>query len=448
MSSVFQALHYRSEQLAGARRVWVAYSGGLDSTVLLHQLVELGLKNLVAVHVNHQLSSRAQGWSKHCVEQAKSWGVRCEVHTVVVASAGEGLESAAREARFNIFNRLVEASDILLTGHHANDQAETLVFRLMRGAGLKGMSGMPPQRVLNEPLGAGLLLRPLLNVTREALAAYAADQQLSWVEDHSNADTRFDRNFLRQEVLPLIEQRWPKAVKRIASSAQLLQQSHALLDDYLSEDLKQCLPVSERVGHSLDLTVLSGFSLVKQNHLLRYWLDSLNVRLPTQAQLSEIHKVVMAADDAFPQVSWGRETHQYCDGCSVHRFRQRLYIVPRLPVGGRTEVIVTWDGVGECMLNDGFVLGAIPSETGFGLPAGRYQIQTRQGGERCRPEQRARSQTLKKLLQEFELEPWLRDRVPLIYRDETLVAVGDLWVCQGVAVEGGAALSWAFKPAS
>ncbi|WP_075186788.1 tRNA lysidine(34) synthetase TilS [Teredinibacter haidensis] len=445
MASVFQALEHLKAQLGSARHLWVGYSGGLDSTVLLQQLVQLGFKNLTALHVHHQLSGHADSWAEHCRKQAEQWACDFKSVRVSVDLQGRGLEQAARDARYRVFNTLAQAGDIVLTAHHAGDQAETFLFRLLRGAGLKGLAGVPKQRPLDaRDKNSALLLRPFLTMHRSAILSYAQDKQLRWIEDDSNSNTDLDRNYLRHKLVPVMEQRWPNAVARIEASADLLQQSGRLLDEYLAEDLNVCDLRPERLGCSLSLDKFTGFSWLRQKHLLRYWLVQNHYLLPGQQQLEQIQYLISAADDANPEVSWGGSSTAGSPGCSFYRFQLRLYLLPRMQKAGKNTF--SWNGESICGLGGGFVLGG--EKAAFGLAAGDYEIRFRSGGERCRPEGRDKSQTLKKLLQEYRLEPWLRDRVPLIYHENMLVAVGDLWLCKGGGEPGGYQPRWYYQPQS
>lgn len=431
---VFPGLQAYETQLRDAKGVWIAFSGGLDSTVLLHQAAQLGLEHLQAVHVNHQLSPNAQAWERHCEDTANSLGVPLTIRTVSVDDFGGGVEDAARKLRYQIFSELLKPGEILLTAHHANDQAETLIYRLMRGAGLKGLCGVPRSRNLGR---RKTLVRPFLDVARPQLEAWADDHAVRWIKDESNDDTSFDRNYIRHEVMPALSARWPGAIERIATSASLLAESQELLDAYLDDDLNACKLRKERVGESLILNVFLNFSEVRQHHLLRYWIGRSDCLMPSQQHLAEVRKLLLAAEDAKPEVSWGPAGVR---GGSIYRYQNRLYLAPRLNYAVEREACYkNWDGVTKLQLGNFSIVGK-PAEVG--LAPGNYRVLFREGGERCQPADRQNSQTLKKLLQEYRLEPWLRDVVPLVYAGQELVAVGDLWICQGFETSGGFQPVW------
>lgn len=409
-------------------RVVVALSGGLDSTCLLHAVCSLqGPLPIVALHVNHGLSANAGQWQQHCQALAGEWGAAFVAARVQVVDGGHGLEAAARAARYAAFARELRAGDVLLLAHHSDDQLETLLLRLMRGTGPAGLAGMPVMR----ELGAGLLLRPWLQVSKTELLGYAQLHGLHWVEDDSNAHTQFDRNYLRQQVVPALRARWPQASTRGTAASRHLASEQALLAAYAAEDYQQLAPQHERLGHSVLLAPLLQWQPARAGHLLRYWLQQNGCRAPSAVQLHELQWQLRAGDNQ--QIAVMVDGDQ-----SVRRYQQRLYLLPALCLPTAGESFTTgmpWRA------SDGSHLRATAS--GAGLAPGTYQVRYRQTALRCHPVHRAHSQTLKKLLQEYALEPWLRNHVPLLYANDQLAAVGDLWVERKFWVaEGGVRLSW------
>ncbi|GAA5525668.1 tRNA(Ile)-lysidine synthase [Microbulbifer aestuariivivens] len=391
-------------------RRWLALSGGLDSTVLLHLLVSEG-EPVCAVHVHHGLSANADDWAVHCAELADALGVPLVTRHVSV-DAGGGIEAGARDARYRVFSSLLQAGDQLLLAHHGDDQVETFFLRLLRGAGAQGLGAMRGCR----PLGAGVLLRPLLKSSRSDLEAYAREQELDWIEDESNRDARFDRNFLRGRVLPLLSERWPLR-QRVHRAARNLEESADLLRQLADLDLESCQRRPERIGESVSLERFLALRPERQRNLLRSWSASLGGVWPNASQLAELAQQLCADGDRLPAVSVGRMV--------ARRFRQRLFLTPSLPAVP-PRYSVTWSGQQALRLPGQGSLAALP-----GWPGGGYRVAFRHGGERARPLDRQHSQTLKKLMQEYALEPWLRDRVPLIFEGERLLAVGDLFLCDG-----------------
>lgn len=402
---------------------WIGFSGGLDSTVLLHALAQLNLPvTLRALHINHQISPNADSWQHQCEKVCAQHNVPFFAEKVQVKNSGKGIEDAAREARYNIFERYVDAGDYLFTAHHGNDQAETLLLRLMRGTGPRGLAAIAGERKL--PSG-GTLIRPLLHFSRTELEAYAHAQQLIWVDDESNQDDHYDRNFIRNQVMPLLQTRWPVFMRKWQQTAELCAQQETLLEEFAQQDLQSANSREERVGQSIDLLWLKSLSVARRQHLLRCWLRSANCDLPETSHWQQLEvQLFSAREDAAVEIAWG----QY----SLRPYQDRLFLLPgELPI-----LELQCD---ETTVVDDTSLNYLRA----GLPD--LQIRYRAGGERCKPAGRNHSQTLKKLLQEHQLEPWLRDLVPLVYSEDNLVAVGDLWICDGYLArqgEKGLLLKW------
>lgn len=426
------ALTARLEPHRRRPRWWVAYSGGLDSHVLLHLLAGLcragGWPPLAAIHVNHGLTPRADAWAGHCRRVCAALGVELVVAAVrVERRGGQGLEAAARAARYRAFTDALGGGELLLQAHHRDDQAETLLLRLLRGSGVAGLAGIPAQR----PLGRGELLRPLLDCTRAELLDYARQQQLVWIEDDSNVDEGFDRNFLRHRVLPLLAGRWPGYRDTLARLCAQAAESAELLEALAGVDA-----AAAQCGDTLDAAACLALSPARQRNLLRHWLAQRGLPAPGRAQLEQLRAQLPAVADAELCVTW--------PGAEVRRHQGRLYAMAPLPAPPE-DVDIAWSPPHALLPQ---ALGELRAESasGRGLRAGgSYRVRSRRGGERCRPQGRAHSQTLKKLLQEAGVPPWWRDRLPLIYCGEQLAAVADLWVCEGFGAgvdEPGWVLHW------
>jgi tRNA(Ile)-lysidine synthase len=321
----------------------------------------------------------------------------------------------------------------LLTAQHREDQAETLLLQLFRGAGPRGLAAMP----LVAPFGAGRLARPLLELSRTDILAYARQQRLHWVEDPSNDDLRYDRNLLRRQLLPAIRQRW-QGVDKVLARAASLQADQAELAAALGQgDAERC-----RVGGHPDQLVcepLRGMSRARQRNLLRHWIEANGLPIPALAVLDQIvGAVVSARRDASPCLQW--------PGAEVHRHRDRLYVMPTLPPAD-SEARFGWNINEPLRLPDGSTLGAIAA-IGSGLRVGadaRLEVRFRQGGEVLQPAGRQGHHALKKLFQEWQVPDWERGRVPLVFNKGVLVAVADLCICEGFQAqtgEPGYALYW------
>lgn len=397
----------------------VAYSGGLDSTVLLHALAQLTPSQpVLALHINHQLSQYADQWQLQAQSFCQSLGLEFRAERVDVVESGRGLEDAARRARYEVFERTLESGDVLLMAHHSDDQVETMLLRLMRGTGPEGLAGIKAER----SLAAGRLLRPLLSMTRLQLEGYAAAAKLSWVEDDSNSDTRFDRNYLRAEILPQLAQRWPGFQSRWQQAADhcdnLVGAQSQVLDDLLS----RCDASRERWGQSVDLKAVTELEASQQLSLLRHWLQGQSLN-PELAQLQQLQQqIVLGRADAAAEIQIGSGR--------LRRSNGRVYLtgaLPELPSAGLGFDLNLQNGAASLALPLGELRVSVERE--LPQPYQSLRVQFRRGGERCQPYQRRRSQTLKKLLQEYQLEAWLRPFVPLVYAGDELVAVADLWKC-------------------
>lgn len=407
------------------KRWVVAYSGGLDSTALIHLVVNANKqleepKALMAIHVNHGLSENADSWQEHCETVAQALGIELLTKRVTVENQGQGLEAAAREQRYLAFTGVVTRDDAVLTAHHEDDQSETFLLRLLRGAGVQGLAAIAEERSFNE----SQLLRPLLNIPRHRLEEYAGDKNLQWINDESNDDTTFDRNFLRQEVIPLLTKRWQRVKSRLAETSERLQAAQKLLNDLAEIDLQSLSPKQERYGQSIDWNALEKLDSERVNNVLRFWCLQQGLSQPSTQHLNEIHRQFFSKEAMLTQacVEWA--------GCEIRQYQQRLYLMPTLPAFIPSKENMPWDLNNSKSIDlQAYGAGVLSLSTNS---TAVVSIRWREGGERCTPVGRSHSQLLKKLLQEYGLETWLRDRVPLLYIDEQLVAVADLWLCQSV----------------
>lgn len=425
-----------------APRYWVAYSGGLDSHVLLHLCARLrnetlGFPPIQAVHVHHGLQPQADAWSRHCerICQGLSLPYRC-LHIDARPTPGESPEEAARRARYLAISQHMAAGDVLLTAQHGDDQAETLLLQLLRGAGLAGLAGMPA----SAPFPPGRLLRPLLQHSRSDLLAYARRNALEWIEDPSNTDVAFDRNFIRHQVMPVLQSRWPSASRSLARSARHCAEASQQLDA-LAEDLYRATLAHD--GRTLNIPSLLALAKSEQRLVLRHWLRARGFRAPSSAVVERILNEVLPADsDRMPLVTW-REGE-------VRRYRELLYLMPP-QADFNPEVAIPWPDGQSLPLPAGLgQISLIPPRPRMGIDAGHWargpvEVRFRQGGERCRLAGRgAMSHALRKLFQEAGIPPWLRDRAPLIYVAGELAAVADWWVAEAAA-GSDFSLQWRFE---
>ncbi|HBN7765030.1 TPA: tRNA lysidine(34) synthetase TilS [Pseudomonas aeruginosa] len=408
----------------------VAFSGGLDSTVLLHLLAQLArseaLPALSALHVHHGLQAAADGWPAHCQVVCRSLGFPLRVERVQVAVGGS-IEQAARDARYRAFQANLGEGQVLLTAQHLDDQAETLLFRLLRGAGLRGLAAMPASR----PLGGGRLCRPLLGVSRAELEAYAQTHRLDWVEDPSNQDPRFSRNYLRREIMPRLASHWPQAVAGMARCAAHLREAEDLLAELAAIDLRACRQPSELDWPDwldlprIALEPLRRLSAARQRNLLRAWLGQLT-RLPDSDHWAGWESLRDAGDDADP--IWRLESGE------LRRGAGRIWWLPadwRAAAGP-----FVWERPAHPLLLPGNGRLALLGE----VPAGPLRVDYRRGGEVLALAGRGR-RDLKRLLNEAGVPSFLRGRLPLLFRADELLAVANIPGLDSPR-EGGWRLSW------
>lgn len=420
-------------------RFVVAFSGGLDSTVLLHALARIRAghgKSILAVYVDHGLQRESAGWGDHCEQFAAGLDVAFVRRRVVVDTAsGLGLEAAARHARYAVLRSLLDDGDWLMSAHHRDDQAETVLLNLMRGSGTSGLAGIAPAR----RMARGWLVRPLLDTARSDLETYAAANKLEYVTDPSNLEQQFDRNYLRHEILPRFEARWSDAAGRIRRSAELAREATTLLADLAELDKRRCADRGDR----LSLPELRELSPARQRNLLRYLVMELGLPPPGASQLEEIvSALIPAREDAQPLVAW--------PGARARRYRDRLYLLaagepeeaPRAPREVTGNEVVLPDGMGVLVFRAGAERGLAAELFERGL-----QLRYRSGGEEFTPAGQPHTRKLKKLLQEAGIVPWLREQLPLLYAGDRLVAVADIWIAADAASEPGVAIEWRNRPA-
>lgn len=413
--------------------VQVGLSGGIDSVVLLDVLARLAPAlrlRLGAIHVNHGISRDAGQWVAFCEGLCRARGIPLIVEQVHVVLAGRGLEAAARDARHAAFARL--RCDYLALAHHLDDQAETLLLQLLRGAGARGLGGMPEVR----PFGQGKLLRPLLGVSRRELETYARGRSLAWIEDDSNLDVSLDRNFVRRDVLPLLSQRFVSANRTLARAARNLADISALADALAEIDWREA---AEADG--LRTEVLRELGEARALNLLRRLFIVRGLPLPHRAALTEsLRQCLHARDDAQVRVMFGE--------VSLRRFRGRALLVPERepPAGWERD----WRGESELALPEGlgslrFRFGAEVGVSRARLARGRVQVRGRRGGERMAQEDGRPRRLLKHLLQEAGMPPWQRRRIPLLFCDDALVWVPGIGVAaefRATAGEPAVEVSW------
>lgn len=397
---------------------WLGLSGGMDSMVLLDALVELrrahSLPPLRAIHVHHGLHPDADRWAEHCVREAAARQIPLVIERVQLA-AGASIEAQARDARYAAFARHMGANDSLLLAHHRDDQIETLLFRLLRGTGLRGMAGMPSGR----SLARGRLFRPLLDQPRSALLAWARSRELNWIEDPANNDPRFARTALRHKLIPLLREGWPAVDDSLLTVLNHAREANELLDERAAEDVQLLGDgVADpwlAVWPSLALPGLLRLSVARRRNLLRYWLGAHACRLP-QRRLQTLDEQLFSAIDSQPVID--------LEGGRLHRSSGRLWLLrdaDMTPPAGQPI-----EAQGETLLggDNGVLCVHFPGMALVGLQG--WSVAYRRGGEQIRLPGRP-AQSLKNLFQEADLPAWLRPKIPLIYHAGDLVSVGGRW---------------------
>lgn len=420
--------------LAGPRpQVLVAFSGGLDSTVLAHGLVRQRRKfsSLRLVHVDHGLQSMSADWNRHCASQARAWRVPLiSLKAQIARTRGESLEAAAREARYALIAEILEPGEVLVTAQHRDDQVETLLLQLFRGAGVAGLSSMPRKA----KFARGRIVRPLLELSRGVLESYARSEKLAWVEDPSNATTRFGRNYLRHRVLPQLRERWPGVDESIARSARHMAEAAKLLDAVALRDL-----VSAADGAGLNVVALRALPAARRRNALRAFIARAGLELPSTAKMMEIAgSLLVARPDAQPEVNWYGSVMRRRGG------RLELQVISEDSPEIKFETLLkSWhwkkerefivNGAGDSLALIDDAAGPIDLEK---LPM-QIDVRARQGGEQLRPGPRARMQSLKKLMQSARMSVETRARLPLLFAGvgpkASLLAAGDRWIDASIA---------------
>ncbi|OCG21093.1 tRNA lysidine(34) synthetase TilS [Gilliamella sp. wkB108] len=404
--------HALLQSLKHRRKLLIAFSGGVDSSVLLQGLVELKQHilsdlQLRAIYIHHGLSQNADHWAEHCQCQCQKWQVPLIIEKVKLNINAGNIEEQARNARYQTIFKHLSDDETLCTAQHLDDQCETFFLALKRGSGPTGLASMPQESKRH--------LRPLLTVTRQQIENYANKHQLTWIEDESNRDDHYDRNFLRLHILPIINRRWPHFSQMVARSAELCQQQQELIEELLMTDFNQIIGESGQ----LSIEPLICYSEYKRNAILRMWFKSQQINMPTRQQIALIWQTVaLAKEDANPKFLLHNR--------QIRRYQNQLYL---LPIYQEIEHdILNWDLISPLILPDN--LGQLQANYQTNLKCrlpncdeqvtvrfhaqGQFDIVNRQG-----------SRSIKKLWQEHHVAPWMRTRIPLIYYNEQLIsAVG------------------------
>jgi tRNA(Ile)-lysidine synthase len=407
--------------------ILIGLSGGVDSVVLLHLLKEISERfswQLSALHVHHGISRNADEWARFCTDQCARLRIPLLVEHVDIAPLREhGVEAAARKLRHEVFSR--QRCDFVALAHHADDQAETLLLQLLRGAGVRGASAMP---LLCRRAGAPDLVRPLLRCSRQDILDYAAHHDLQWIEDESNADDNYPRNFLRHRVLPLLSGKFPAYRETLSRSAEHFAKASGLLDE-----LAQLDAINAVEGETLAVAPLQSLSPPRAKNLLRYFLHSQGAPMPQAVQLDDmLRQLCGAREDATVCVSYG--------DWQIRRYEGKIYALRAMGEFDR-ELVLSWQGEAELDWPALFARLSFKQADSAGISLAKLQrapvtLRLRRGGESLRPYPNAATRTLKNLLQENKIPPWYRDRLPLLFCGEELVSVPGLAIAAEYLADG------------
>ena len=388
------------------RRVFVAYSGGLDSSVLLHLLLSTRRAyEILPWHINHGLVESSQQMEQFCIQQAQAYGLEIRVDRLDLADVDSNIEAVARRQRYRLFEENTHAGDCILTAHHADDQAETFLMNALRGSGVAGLRGIARQR----RLGSSLLLRPLLEFTRERLEDYASRYEIAWFNDPSNQNPRFDRNYLRHEIVPLIKQRWPGCQDALTTSSEIQSETQDLLDEVGSRDYQELhIPDPGKIDR-LDINGMLQLSLPRRKNLVRYWIASAGLPAPPFTRLQELMHQLQARPDAVPEVAM--------PGYSLRIYDRQLFLVlesARDEFGGAFE-FGQLEEIEIPQLNLRLSRKEILQRLGVEDKNQSLTLKFRQRGEQNEDNHR-----LKRLFQRHRVPPWERDSTAQLYLDGRL----------------------------
>jgi len=409
----------RLRRFPPAQVIHAGFSGGLDSHVLLHLLSRITdqIPPVRAIHIHHGLLAEADAWVVHCSDVCAGLNIPLDVfHVDAQPKKGEGPEAGARQARYEAIANHMGQGESLLTAHHQDDQAETLLLQLFRGAGTAGLAAMPAWT----PFATGWHGRPLLELSRSELEDYAREQGLEWIDDPSNEDLRFRRNFIRQQLMPQIREHWPGISQTLAGAARLQAESLGLTDTLARLDLEEA---QGETPTTLSVAALKRLTPARQRNLIRYWLKEKGLGMPGQRHLVEILKIMEAREDCEARVEW--------KSCELHRYRDELYaFTPLMPHDPAMEL--SWlpgkdinnPATGETLYWQSLLDMGVRLEK----PGKPLTLRFRRGGERIKPGSDRPHRKLKHLMQEAGIPPWERDRIPLVYEGDRLLAVYRYWI--------------------
>lgn len=422
MSVILNKLRDSLSHIDVNKSICIAYSGGIDSSVLLHAshvVCKQTGHSLKVLHIDHQLHEDSKQWSQHCSEQCRLFDIQIDTICVDLEPFNHhGIEGAAREARYQAFETVLNKDDVLFTAHHADDQIETVLLQLFRGSGVNGLAGCAQTRAI----GKALLVRPLLTISREQIKNYAEEHQLQWLDDPSNNSLAHDRNYLRHEVMPLLHARWPGLRETMGRSSQWQSESSSMLSKLAKLDMTDAL----EADNSLILETLRKLDHPRLKNILREWVKLTGRRAPSADVLdSIISDVIYSRNDSESCVRWQDN--------EIRKFRQRIYLQDVSPPHDET-LIYQWN------INHPLEIPSLEIQltreelVHYGVNLNNIDeltVRFRRGGEVMRPRGRGCQKELKTLFQEQAVKPWERDRIPLLFHNQELIFVWGYWIGEG-----------------
>ena len=405
-------------QVYKINKICVALSGGVDSTVLLYALNQVLDKDVSirAIHINHNLDKSSQSWADFCKKICDQMQIQINIYSVKVnTTEGFGIEAAGRKARYQKLQKSIQEGEWLMTAHHQDDQLETILLRMARGTGVEGLQGI--QKKFN--FGRGSILRPLLDVSKSEILGYAREKKLNWVEDTSNQETYFDRNFLRMKVIPTLKERWPSFSTSVSRLSDISAQTSTLLKELAEQDLEFNYPVK-----NLNTDIFKNKSIGRITNIIRFLILKNEMSVPSMKVLNSGVNTLLNPKSINPSMVWG----SYC----IKRYLDKLYFLKLSELQpNQSNQLIKWSIDEPLILDESGSMLLATMTRGQGLSLKKcdknLDIQFRKGGESIRPVGHKITKKLKKLFQEDHVLPWVRDKIPLLYKKDELIGVGDLW---------------------
>jgi len=423
-------------QVHQIKKICVSLSGGVDSIVLLHALNQVlgeGF-SIRAIHINHNLNKGSQSWANFCKKLCDQMQIQINIYSEKVnTKAGFGIEAAGRKARYRILQQSIHEGEWLMTAHHQDDQLETILFRIARGTGVEGLQGI--QKQFN--FGRGNILRPLLDVSKSEIIRYAIESKLDWVEDTSNQESYFDRNFLRMNIIPMLKERWPAFSTSVSRLSDISTQTSTLLQELAEQDLGSDYPVRH-----LDIDIFKNKSIGRIINIIRFLILKNEMSVPSMKVLNSGISTLVNSKSINPSMIWGN----YC----IKRYFDKLYFLKLSEFQpNQSNQLISWSIDEPLILDENGSMLLATMTKGQGLSVKKcdknIDVQFRKGGESIRPVGHKITKKLKKLFQEDHILPWVRDKIPLLYKKNELIGVGDLWFNQNFIAskeEDGFLVNW------